>query len=395
MRIAYFDCFSGISGDMLAGSLLDAGVDFKELEREIKKLGLDGVEIKASKTVKQNIASTKFSVIYKEQKHHRHLTDLNALVDNTSLDEDIKDKAKEIFLKIAVAEAKIHDMPVEKVHFHEIGAVDTIVDVVAALTGLRMLGVEKVYSSRLNLGSGFVIFSHGKFPVPAPATAEILKGVPVYSTDSKGELVTPTGAAIIKTLADNFGDMPSITTESTGYGAGSKDFEHPNVLRVYIGQMVEEPGANQIDVIETNIDDMNPQWYDHIIERLYNEGALEVFLTNIQMKKNRPGIKLTVLADPVNKDRLLKFIFSDTTSIGVRMRRESREILKRESKLLTTPYGNVNVKITLYGGKPLNKKVEYDDLKRLADENGMSVKQISDEIEKHLRLHDASRFNKV
>ncbi len=386
MRIAYFDCFSGISGDMLVGSLIDAGLDFEVLENEIKKLGLESVEIKADKIVKQNIASTKFSVLYQDQKHHRHLQDLNAMVDNASIDEDIKAKAKEVFLKIAVAEAKIHNMPLDKVHFHEIGAVDTIVDVVAALTGFRKLGIEKVFSSGLNVGSGFVTFSHGKFPVPAPATAEILKDVPVYSTDSKGELVTPTGAAIITALADGFGDMPSIKVESIGYGAGSKDFEHPNVLRVYLGQMVDKPYENVIDVIETNIDDMNPQWYDHIIDRLYGEGALEVFMTNIQMKKNRPGIKLTILADPVNKDQLLKIVFRETTSIGVRMRRESREILERKSRTFDTLYGKVNVKITIYEGKTVNQKVEYDDLRRLAAENNLPVKKIAGEIEKLLKF---------
>jgi len=386
MRIAYFDCFSGISGDMLVGSLIDAGLDFEELENEIKKLGLESVEIKADKIVKQNIASTKFSVLYEDQKHHRHLQDLNAMVENASIDEDIKEKAKEVFMKIAVAEAKIHNMPLDKVHFHEIGAVDTIVDVVAALTGFRKLGIEKVFCSGLNVGSGFVTFSHGKFPVPAPATAEILKDVPVYSTDSKGELVTPTGAAIITALADGFGDMPLVKVESIGYGAGSKDFEHPNVLRVYLGQMVDKPSENVIDVIETNIDDMNPQWYDHIIDRLYVEGALEVFMTNIQMKKNRPGIKLTILADPVNKDQLLKIVFRETTSIGVRMRRESREILERESRTLDTPYGKVNAKITIYEGETVNQKVEYDDLRRLAAENNLPVKKISSEIDDLLKL---------
>ncbi|MFO7923859.1 MAG: nickel pincer cofactor biosynthesis protein LarC [Bacteroidales bacterium] len=386
MKIAYFDCFSGISGDMLVGSLLDAGLDFGELEDEIGRLGLERVEIKSSKIVKQNIASTKFSVEYGNQKHHRHLNDLYALVDNSEIDEDVKEKARQVFLKIAVAEAKIHNMPLEKVHFHEIGAVDTIVDVVAALTGFKKLGIEKVFCSRLNVGSGFVTFSHGKFPVPAPATAEILKGVPVYSTASEGELVTPTGAAIITTLANKFGDMPALSTESIGYGAGTRDFEHPNVLRVYLGQAADNAGENVIDVIETNIDDMNPQWYDHIIDRLYSEGALEVFLTSIQMKKNRPGIKLTILSDPDSKDSLLKIIFSETTSIGVRMRRESRDILRRESKTYKTPYGTVKVKITSYAGEQVNAKIEYDDLRRLAGENKMPLKRISDEIIKYLGL---------
>lgn len=380
MKIAYFDCFSGISGDMITGALLDAGLDFGELEAEIRKLRLEGTEIRASRVVKQNIASTQFSVSFQEQKHHRHLADLNELVDNTDVDQEIKDKAKEIFLKIAKAEAKIHNMPLEKVHFHEIGAVDTIVDVVAALTGFKKLGIEKVYCSRLNVGSGFVTFSHGKFPVPAPATAEILKDIPVYSTDSQGELVTPTGAAIITSIAGSFGDMPAFKTSSIGYGAGTRDFEHPNVLRLYLGEMDISGEGESIYVLETNIDDMNPQFYDHVIERLYGAGALEVFLTGIQMKKNRPGIKLTVLAASGDKDRLLKVVFTETTSIGVRIRQESREILEREVKAIDTPYGPVNAKVSFYEGQPVNTKIEYDDLKRLAEKHGKSIKQILSEI---------------
>lgn len=381
MKIAYFDCFSGISGDMIVGSLLDAGLDFSELENEIKKLGLKNVGIKASKIVKQNIASTKFDVIYEEQKHHRHLKDLNDMVENSTLDAEVIETAKKVFMKIAVAEAKIHDMPLEKVHFHEVGAVDTIVDVVAALAGFKKLGIEKVYCSQLNVGSGFVTFSHGKFPVPAPATAEILKDVPSYSTDSKGELVTPTGAAIITAIADSFGDMPLINTSAIGYGAGSKDFEHPNVLRLFIGEAGDQMLPEDIYVIETNIDDMNPQWYDHIMDRLYTEGALEVFLSNIQMKKNRPGTKLTILAKPASKEKLINIIFRETTSIGVRIRKEEREILKREAGIINTPYGEVKVKTAWYNGQKVNFKVEYDDLKHMAINNKMTLKQISEEID--------------
>jgi pyridinium-3,5-bisthiocarboxylic acid mononucleotide nickel chelatase len=380
MQVAYFDCFSGISGDMIIGAMLDAGLELSYLESEIKKLGLKNVEIKASKTVRQNIASTQFTVLFEEQKHHRHLKDLYALVDNTSIDQDIKDKAKEVFHKIAVAEAKIHNMPVEKVHFHEIGAIDTIVDVLGALTGFRKLGIEKVFSSKLNVGSGFVTFSHGKFPVPAPATAEILKNIPVYATDSGGELVTPTGAAIITSICDSFGNMPSMRTRSIGYGSGTKEFEHPNVLRLYLGEITPDNDDGSIYILETNIDDMNPQFYDHVFEKLYSEGALEVFMTNIQMKKNRPGIKLTILSPVENKERLLRVIFRETTSIGVRSRREARDILKREVRILDTPFGQVKAKVSYYKGEPVNTKVEYDDLKKLAAEHGEPLKNISSEI---------------
>ncbi len=384
MRIAYFDCFSGISGDMLAGALLDAGLDFGVLKKEIDKLGLPGVSISASAIVKQNIASTRFTVKYPEQKHHRKLDDLIQLVENTSLEADVREKAREVFTKIAVAEARIHNMPVEKVHFHEIGAVDTVVDVVAALTGFRKLGIEKVYCSPLNVGSGFVTFSHGKFPVPAPATAEILKGVPVYSAGSKGELVTPTGAALITALAGGFGDMPPMVVSAVGYGAGTKDFEQPNVLRVFVGETDQGQSASNIDVIETNIDDMNPQFFDHVIDMLYREGALEVFLTNIQMKKNRPGIRLTVLAGTEERERLLKVLFRETTTIGVRIRRESREVLERKAVTVATPLGEINAKVSWFAGEIVNVKPEYEDLKRVALEKGIPLKLVSAEIGRYL-----------
>lgn len=396
MKVAYFDCFSGISGDMLVGALLDAGLDFHQLQEEIAKLGLPNVSIQCSNLVKQNIAATKFDVMYEDQKHHRHLKDLNALVENTGIDSEIQRKAKEVFLKIAEAEAKIHGMPVEKVHFHEVGAVDTIVDVVAAMVGLRLMGIEKVFCSTLNVGSGFVTFSHGKFPVPAPATAEILKHIPTYSTNSQGELVTPTGAALVSVLSNDFGDMPPMTTSAIGYGAGTKDFEHPNVLRVYIGELIgkastgkkaftsQEPAGTLTDevlVMETNIDDMNPQWYDHVIDRLYGSGALEVFLTHVQMKKNRPGVKLTILAKEENKNQLLRVVFGETTSIGVRMRMEEREILERVEKIITTPFGNVKTKASYFDGELVNIKAEYEDLKRIAGETGLPLKHIAATIQ--------------
>ena len=381
MKVAYFDCFSGISGDMLIGALLDAGLDFQLLEQEIARLGLPNVQIRSSKIVKQNIASTKFDVIYEDQHHHRHLRHLNEMVENTGIDPEIQAKAKQVFLKIAEAEAKIHHMPVEKVHFHEVGAVDTIVDVVGALVGFRLLGIERVYCSRLNVGSGFVTFSHGKFPVPAPATAEILRSVPTYSTDSQGELVTPTGAAMITVLTDRFGDMPAMKTTAIGYGAGSKDFEHPNVLRVYIGELDDAAEAgDEVMVLETNIDDMNPQWYDDVMDQLYSAGALEVFITPVQMKKNRPGQKLTVLCHEGLTESMMHVLFRGTTSIGVRMRRERRRVLERKEIVLQTAFGPLRAKASYYNNEQVNVKVEYDELKRVARETGLTIKQISSQI---------------
>ncbi len=370
MKIAYFDCFSGISGDMILGALLDAGLDFELFQSELTKLNLPNYKLKQQRVSKQNLSATKFDVIDLEKKNYRHLKDLNRIVEKSSFDEKLKTRAKEIFLKIAKAEAKIHNQSIEQVHFHEISAVDTIIDVVGALVGLKLLNIEKIQSSKLNVGSGFVEFSHGKWPVPAPATAEILKGVPVYSTDCKAELVTPTGAAIICTIADAFGDLPEMTTESIGYGAGTQDLEHPNVLRVFIGERITQAAFEQdiVSILETNIDDMNPQFYDHILEELLHNGALDVYLTNVSMKKNRPGIQLTVLTRPEDADKFAQFIFRSTTSIGVRIRQEKRKKLKRTSQEVDTKFGKVKFKISSLNGEVLNRTPEYEDCKRISKE---------------------------
>ncbi len=382
-KIAYFDCFSGISGDMLIAALLDAGLDLQAFESELRKLNLTHYEINTEKVMKQNIAATKFEVSSQDVKVYRHLKNLYQIVDNSKLDKKITTSAKSIFLKIAEAEAKIHNQPIGKVHFHEIGAVDTIIDVVGALVGIKLLGIEKVYCSKLNVGSGFVKFSHGTFPVPAPATAEILKGVPVYSTDSKGELITPTGAAIITTLSDSFGKMPEMVTESIGYGAGTRELERPNVLRVFVGQPVQEDDSEHDNgfIIETNIDDMNPQFYDHVMDKLMRHGALDVYFTNIMMKKNRPAIKLTVLTSPKNEAKLTNIIFEETTTLGVRIRKDHRKTLQREIKEVETKFGKIKVKVAKLNGKIVNAKPEYDDCQRIAIEYKIPLKQVYREIE--------------
>lgn len=378
LKIAYFDCFSGISGDMIIGALLDAGLELDHLKTETSKLNIQNFEIKSEKVVKHNIAATKFDVITHEEKHYRHLKELLKVVENSKLDEDVKTKANDIFLKIAQAEAKIHNQLLERIHFHEIGALDTIIDVIGALVGFKKLGIEKIHCSKLNVGSGFVESSHDKFPVPAPATAEILKGIPIYSTSANAELVTPTGAAIITTLADKFGTMPVMETESIGYGAGTRDLEQPNVLRVFIGNLIQQSNSEKgmVFIIETNIDDMNPQIYDYLMEKLFQNGALDVYLTNILMKKNRPAIKLTVLSTLEDKEKLIKIIFEETTSIGIRIREEKREILRREIKIINTKYGKMKVKISKLNGKIINIIPEYEDCKRLAKEKKIPLKQI-------------------
>ncbi len=385
--IAYFDCFSGISGDMLIGSLLDAGLDFEALQAELTKLPLTGYELAVRKVSKQHLAASKFDVIDKGQKAYRHLKDLNEIVDSSTLSAEIKKKSKQIFLRIAAAEAKIHGMPLEKVHFHEIGAVDTIIDVVGALTGLALLDVKRVLCSRLNVGSGFVTFSHGTYPVPAPATAAILQDVPIYSSGVEGELVTPTGAAIIAEVAESFGPMPTFEVQQIGYGAGDKELLQPNVLRVFLSKEEQDPDleSDEVCIIETNIDDMNPQLYEAVFEQLFAAGALDVYMTNIMMKKSRPAVKLSVLCRPLETRKFEKIILAETTSIGLRVRTEKRRKLKRELRQIDTSLGKIQFKLALLAGEVVRVTPEYEDCKKIAAEAGLPLAEVIDRVRAEVR----------
>jgi len=381
MRIAYFDCFSGISGDMIIGALLDAGLDLESFKSEIAKLKLTGYDLFLQKITKKNLAASKFEINDHGDQVYRHLKNLNEIVHNSELDPEIKNQAKNIFLRIAQAEAKVHNQPPEKVHFHEIGAIDTIIDVVGALVGLKLLGIQKVYCSNINVGSGFVEFSHGRFPVPAPATAEILGDIPIYSTNSMGELVTPTGAAIITEIAGEYGDMPEMRLIKVGYGAGTKEYEHPNVLRVFIGEGLREGVLEKdtVSIIETNIDDMNPQIIEYVFERLFEEDALDVFITNIAMKKNRQAVKLTVISERKDEQKLSEVILRETKSIGVRIRKEKRNKLTRKISEINTKYGKIKIKNSSMGGEILTRTPEYEDCKRIAREKGIPLRIVIDE----------------
>lgn len=386
MRTAYFDCFSGISGDMLIGSLLDAGLDFKELERELGKLGLQHVELSARSVTRHGIAATKFDVVDQGKQAYRHLSDLNRIVDEAPLSEPIKDRSKTIFSSIAAAEAKCHGVPVERVHFHEIGAVDTIIDVVGSLVGLEQLGIGQIVSSSLNVGSGTVEFSHGVFPVPAPATTELLRDIPIYATNSRAELVTPTGAAIITMISDRFGEMPELTVKDVGYGAGSRDLAHPNVLRILVGEAAGEAELEHdiVTVIDTTIDDMNPQLYEHVVSTLLDSGALEAYLTPIIMKKSRPAIKLTVLCGEEKRSQMSRIIFEHTTSIGLRHRAESRKKLSREIVSVETKFGDVHVKVASLGDEILNAQPEYEECLAIARQMRVPIKTVLREVESEL-----------
>lgn len=381
MTIAYFDCFSGISGDMTLGALVDAGVPIEVLRGELAKLGLPGYTVTAEKVRRAGIYATKVNVMLeKKEQPARHLADIENLISASSLGTRVKQKSLSVFRRLAGAEAKVHGTTIEKVHFHEVGAVDAIVDIVGSVIGLEHLGVTEIIASPVNVGSGSIHTSHGKLPVPAPATAELLKGIPLYSSSVTIELTTPTGAAILTALADSFGPLPQFTASAVAYGAGGRDLpDQPNVVRLFLGAYALAPDEDTSVLIETNIDDMNPQVYEHLIERLMQAGAHDAFLTPIIMKKGRPGILLSILADHARSDALSDLVFRESTSIGLRIQQVGRKKLQRELREVDTPYGKVRVKISKRGDEVLTATPEYEDCRRLAEEKQVPLKVIMDE----------------
>ena len=377
MRIAYFDCFSGVSGDMILGALVDAGLEPSELETELGKLPVRGFSILAEKTTRRGIAGTKVNVVTDEHHVERHLSDVTALIDRSSLSDYIKNASKRIFGDLAGVEARIHHQNVDEVHFHEISGLDSIVDVVGSLVGLKKLGVEAVYASKIHVGTGFVECRHGTLPVPAPATLELLKGVPVYSKGIESELATPTGVAILKDVSKGFGPMPEMTIDRIGYGAGSRELEIPNLLRVCIGEAcAEKYGRDEVLLIETNIDDMNPEFFGHVSERLLSQGALDVFTTPIYMKKNRPATLLSVLTAKEKLDGVLSTVFSETTTLGVRIHSVDRKVLARETILVRTNLGDVRVKVGRIGGEVKTIAPEYEDCREIAARRDIPLKDV-------------------
>ncbi len=369
----------GISGDMCMAALIDMGVDFKMVLKELKKLKADKIDVAINKELRHSIAGTTFRVRIKESHHHRTFKDIKGLINDSKLSPDVKNLSVSIFKEIAVAEGKVHGIPLQDVHFHEVGAMDSIIDIVGASIAIRSLKADRIISSPIPLGSGWANTMHGRIPIPAPATVEILKGVPIVSTEIPFELTTPTGAAIIKTVASGFGPLPDMVIEKTGYGAGKKDFrESANILRVMLGEARQEHAASEgrLLVMETNIDDMSPQTAGYLMERLFEEGALDVFFTPVQMKKSRPGVLLTVLTCEEKKESLLNIIFEESTSIGVRTYPVERECLERKVIKAKTPYGVVRVKISLRGGKVVNSQPEYEDCRELARKKNVPLKKI-------------------
>jgi uncharacterized protein (TIGR00299 family) protein len=375
MKIVYFDCFSGISGDMTVGALLDAGLKLETLEKELKKLGLSGYRLEVNKVVKKGISATRFKVKIKEEGVERRFKDILAILEESKLDEVIKKETKKIFFNIAQAESKIHRKDIDKIHFHEIGGLDSIIDITSAVIGIKTLGIEEIHSSALPVGKGFVKCAHGVIPVPAPATLELLKNIPTYSGGIESEMITPTGAGIIGTLAKSFGERPLMKVERTGYGAGEKEFTIPNLLRVSIGEKIlkdenlkDDYVSDEAVLIETNIDDMNPEFYDYIMDQLFSQGALDVFLTPIQMKKNRPAHMLSIIVYEQNLKETLEVLFSESTTLGVRLREIKRLRLSQQNFIAETKYGKIRVKVGMFKGEIKNIAPEYEDCKKFVQE---------------------------
>jgi len=389
VRIAYFDCPSGAAGDMIMGALVDAGVPFEALQGELAKLRLPGFTLERREVMKGVFRATKVDVRVHDHgaggAGHSHAhpdRNLGAILDligGSALPEPVKDKATRIFRRLGEAEARVHGTTVDEVHFHEVGAVDAIVDVTGACIGLHLLGVDAVHCSALPLGGGFVAGAHGRMPVPGPGTAELLKGFPVVDTGVKRELVTPTGAAILTTLAAGAGAMPAMTVEAVGYGAGDMDLEAPNVIRVFLGRADEPGGRETIIQIETTVDDMQPQLWEAVIERLFESGALDVYLTPVTMKKSRPGIVLTALCSPDRVTELSRVLFEESPTIGVRWTAYQRERLDREIITLATAYGPVPFKVSRLGGRVVTATPEFTEIRRIAKEKGLPAREVLDQ----------------
>ena len=474
LRIAYLDCFSGISGDMFLGALIDAGFPSEPFQQAVAALGL-GARLEITRVNRGGISAIKVDVIVEgnqgkppgldqertrnlqdvrarvhphshshshqhshasysdahperehapfEHFHHseghgRGLNEIRHIISHLNISESAKDVAVSIFEKLGAAEAKIHNVPIEKIHFHEVGAVDAIVDIVCAAVGTEALGVDQFVFSPLNVGGGTVDCAHGTFPVPAPATVELLKSVPVYSSGVQAELVTPTGAAIVTSLASRFDSFPAIRIEKTGYGAGTRDLQdQPNVLRIVIGEVVGSagegagpalrhelqggsrkgaihPGDETVAVLEVNLDDLSPQVFGYVMERLFQAGALDVFGTAVQMKKNRPGTLLTVLAKPQDADNLAKIIFAETTTLGLRRREERRQILAREWQTVSTRFGDIRIKVASMNGTISSFAPEYEDCRRIAGEQRVPLKQVMQEALQAYQRATSKRHSK-
>ncbi|MCS6816939.1 MAG: nickel pincer cofactor biosynthesis protein LarC [Blastocatellia bacterium] len=385
-RTLYFDCFAGASGDMILGALLDLGLDFDALRSELAKLPLRGYELRRSEVRRAHLRGTKFDVWIEGEDHahahgaghpHRRLEEIVQIIRASELSERVKRRAEEVFHRLAQAEARAHGCAVEEVTFHEVGAVDSIVDIVGACVGFELLGIERFLASPVHLGRGFLGCAHGRYPVPVPATAELLKGARVYTSDIEAELVTPTGAALLATFCEDFGPMPEMRLEGIGYGAGTRDFpDFPNLLRVMLGETRAASGRERLLMLETNLDDASPQILGHVVERALQAGALEAFAVPVVMKKGRLGTLLTLLCRPEDREALLTLLFRETPTLGVRFYEVERRALAREVVSVETPYGPIPVKVATLDGEIVNAAPEFDVCRQAAERHRVPVREV-------------------
>lgn len=396
MKILYYECFAGISGDMNLGAMIDLGIKPEYLVKELKKLNLKDYELKIFKDQRKGISGTKVDVLIKgqtdvtaidnKQHNHRNFADIQTIINKSNLNDNIKDLSLKIFRKVAEAEAIIHDKNINDIYFHEVGAIDSIVDIVGAAICFDYLKPDKIYSSTVELGSGFTHCAHGTFPVPAPASVEILKGKPVKRGTVQYEATTPTGAAILAACADKFTDSVNFTVDKIGYGLGNKDENIPNVLRVYIGSDISSESTEKISssIVECNIDDMNPEYYDYIIDSLFDAGAKDVYITPIIMKKSRPAAKLSVLCDTGAEKNIEEILFKETSSLGLRKYTVEKIILERKIERVKTKYGEVKIKSAFYKNKLIKSKPEYEDCIRIAKEKNIPISEVYRMVEKSM-----------
>jgi uncharacterized protein (TIGR00299 family) protein len=374
MKILYFDCFSGVSGDMTLAALLDLGLPLEKLQEELKKLALENYSLEVHPGSRSGIAALGLEIkVGPGEEHHRHFSQIREMILKSLLAPEVKEVSLAVFQRLAEAEARVHKKTVEEVHFHEVGAVDSIVDIVGTAIGVHYFKPQKIYTSELPMGWGFVQCQHGRLPLPAPATVEVLKGYPVKSVNVEGELVTPTGAAIVAALSSKVSPFPSMIPEKIGYGMGKKEFpDRPNLLRLVLGEASESYLTDRAVVLESNLDDMNPEFYDYLMERLFQKGALDVALSPLQMKKNRPGTLLRVIAEEKDAEALSELILRESTTLGVRSFSVDRKKLPREVREVETRYGKIRVKVS----GEIRFQPEYEDCRRIAREKGVPIQEV-------------------
>jgi len=380
MRTLYFDCFAGASGDMILGAMVAAGVDANTLREQLSLLNVEGFKIDFETVDRSGLSATYARVETVREHKHRHLADVRRIIENSSVSDAAKELSIRIFTRLAEAEARVHNEPIEKVHFHEVGALDAIVDVVGAAICFDLLKIDRFVSSPLHVGGGMIEMAHGRFPVPPPAVTELLHGVPFYSGDIKGELLTPTGAAIITTVCEEYGPIPRIKADRTGYGAGTREYENfPNVLRVLVGETEADGATSQrLWMIETNLDDASPQIVGHVMDRVFEAGALDCYFTPVQMKKNRPGVLLSVLCGASEKEAVMTLLFTETTTLGIRSYEVERRALRRTVVQVETQYGPIDVKVAHLNGHVVNEMPEFEQCRNAAISADVPLKVVEE-----------------